>query len=716
MLTLPPPLAQTLLPVPPSAGSRSVTFIQLATVLVCLGLFLLQPTVAHAETQTATISANTVSATVKDHTDPSAPILVSPTNNSSVTTQKPPFTWEPSTDDVGVTAYRLTIDGSVFISSIATSATENSTYKLEINGDGSLKLTPKNSISDGTHTWKITAFDAAGNSEDSATWTFTIDSQAPNFTLTKIGSTTVNISAQNSSTWPTAPYTISDNPATLIATTEGSSVVEVKVYWNSTLQQTVSTAASGGSWTTILGIVPRDTIITLDFLIRDGVGLTSVLEDIQFTVPSLSLIDLGGGTTPTASPSAASEPTPPLEPGELTPTPPAISPTPTPASIIATILDWNWPGGTGATQTQTSIPLMQEILLTITLQLPEAIAKPLQQAITTPPAAQPLWWSFAMLLAFLLWLMATWLWYLSQWRGAWLAAGFNQWRRVIGPWWSWKNADGTGGMVLNQSADATSPENSGLTPLRFAKISLQARALTSTTSQTVETFFTDHAGRFMSPSWPPAAGGSAAGQYALSVSVAGQSDALPFVALPTDWPKTFSVFSFLHHQYRGGWLSLRRDLPFPSLTVLSRSEKMSVSLAILGRVLGAGASLESSWIPWLLAALLCGSVWGGVLNWLMAVFFAAVGVVREYQKRKLAVWPIVTDAPKASEWLIITSKSAPALSWCVPSTETAVRLPALLTKVICTEIQGVTTKQTKNSLTLASTEKAATQALQCYLN
>ncbi len=215
---------------------------------------------------------------------------------------------------------------------------------------------------------------------------------------------------------------------------------------------------------------------------------------------------------------------------------------------------------------------------------------------------------------------------------------------------------------------------------------------------------------------PPATGGSAAGQYALSVTAAGQTTELQFMDAPTDWPKTFSAFSFLHHQYRGGWLSLRRDLPFPSLTVLSRSEKMSGDLSILGRVLGAGASLESSWISWLIAALLCSSVWGGVLNWLMALFFATVGFSREYQKRKLNVWPIATDSVKPDQWLIITSKALPALSWCVPTTQKTVRLPAQLTQVITAEIQGVTTKQTTGTLALASAEKTTAQALQCYLN
>jgi hypothetical protein len=310
----------------------------------------------------------------------------------------------------------------------------------------------------------------------------------------------------------------------------------------------------------------------------------------------------------------------------------------------------------------------------------------------------------------------TWLWYFSQWRDDWLNVGLRGWKQVIGPWWVWKNADGHGGMVLNQSSDAASPENMGLTPLRFAKITLLARALTSTTSQVVETFFTDHAGRFISPSWPPATGDSAAGQYALNVTVAGQNVESAFMDIPADWPKTFSAFSFLHHQYRGGWLSLRRDLPFPSLTVLSRSEKMSGDLSILGRVLGAGASLESSWISWLITALLCSSVWGGVFNWLMALFFAAIGFSREYQKRKLTVWPIVADSVKPDQWLIITSKVLPALSWCVPTTQKTACLPAQLTQVIATEIQGVATKQTTGTLALASAEKAAAQALQCYLN
>lgn len=669
-----------------------------------------------AQTLTDGESNNKVTATVRDHTDPSAPILVSPTNNSTVTTQKPNFTWEPSTDDVGVHHYQLIIDGSVFINSINTTATDNSTYKLVINGDSSLTLTPKNNIGDGTHTWRIVAYDAEGNSETSATWTFIIDSQAPNFTLTQIGGTAVNISAQDSSTWSTTAVTVTENPPLLRAVTEVDSEVTVTVIWGGQTQQTVTTNANSyGNWNTLLGVVPRDTEITLNFLIRDGVGLTTVLENVKFIVPSSNAPTAtptpGSGVYPTTPPvivviSTTPEPT--VPPGF-----PTRRPT-KPPSVILRILDWNWPGGQGASPM--TVPPVQEALLNLATKLPEPLATPLKKAVTTPPAAQPWWWSLVVLLTFMAWISATWLWYLSQWRSDWAGAGFPVWRGVMGPWFSLKDAESLTGRVLVQLPNTASPKNPSLEPLSFAKITLLTRLSATSNPAVVETIFSDHAGRYLLPKWPLLQQ-STAGQYALSVMAPGKSTVLPFMDLPTDWPKIFSAFSYLHHQYRGGWLSLRKELPFPSLNLLVKTDAAPALILSLGKLLGHGASLQGfAWVCWLGFAVFYSSIWGGIFNWLMVGFFVVVGGLQLYRRQQLQAWPIEPVPNRPVSWIIVTARSLPARSWAVATTQKSLLLPGSLQHVVTTEIGGLTVKQTKHKLEMIEPKNLVGGVKVSYLN
>jgi hypothetical protein len=116
-----------------------------------------------------------MSLTISDNEDPTAPVLIAPSNGSVVGTSTPAFVWVESTDNYGISHYILTLDGSVLFNNIPTSATANSNYTLTKAGS-QLTLTPVNGLSQGNHTWKITAVDVNGRTKDSATWTFTIPS------------------------------------------------------------------------------------------------------------------------------------------------------------------------------------------------------------------------------------------------------------------------------------------------------------------------------------------------------------------------------------------------------------------------------------------------------------------------------------------------------------------------------------------------------------
>ncbi len=265
-----------------------------------------------------------VTATVPDNGPPTTPILIAPSNNSYVTDNTPNFVWKSSTDVSGIDHYRLTLDGVTLFDGIPTSNTSNASYTLTYNGvDDEYTLTPVNTLSDATHTWKITAFDTTNNSTDSATWTFTLDTQAPSFVVNQIGSETVSISAQDINTVPTEPIELEDNEPLLEATGEANSTVHVTLTIPGDPTQTFDvTIAADGTWSLQLGVLPRDVVMSLDFLITDLAGNISYLSGVEFIIPTEVV------TLPPGSPSPTPSETP--IPGVIEPT---ASPSPSPGVL-----------------------------------------------------------------------------------------------------------------------------------------------------------------------------------------------------------------------------------------------------------------------------------------------------------------------------------------------------------------------------------------------
>jgi PKD repeat protein len=96
-----------------------------------------------------------------DTTPPSTPIL-----NTFVTTTsaRPALTWLASSDATsGVDAYAVTVDG-----------TSVGTVSATACSSGNCHFTPPSAISDGAHTWVVTAADNAGNSARSTTASFIV--------------------------------------------------------------------------------------------------------------------------------------------------------------------------------------------------------------------------------------------------------------------------------------------------------------------------------------------------------------------------------------------------------------------------------------------------------------------------------------------------------------------------------------------------------------
>jgi hypothetical protein len=134
--------------------------------------------------------SSAVTATVPDNIAPSTPTLVSPANNSTIASSAPVFIFEPATDNVAVAEYELWIDGSREVDGITQSTSLT------------ISTTAATALTDGQHTWKIIASDAAGNYTDSATWTFTVDTTAPLILITQIAEHSVSLSSQDPTTVP----------------------------------------------------------------------------------------------------------------------------------------------------------------------------------------------------------------------------------------------------------------------------------------------------------------------------------------------------------------------------------------------------------------------------------------------------------------------------------------------------------------------------------
>lgn len=276
------------------------------------------------------IRETTVTATVPDIVPPSVPFLIAPEDESLLNDSTPNFVWQQSTDNVGVDHYELYLDGVLKYGPIPITGTTTSEFTLTYNsGNGQYTLTPSSSISNGSHTWYIMVYDAAGNTNTSVTWDFRIDTQAPFFVIETIGPLTTSISASDINSVPGEAIELEDNQPIFTGTGEANATIQVTVQIPGESNQTINLTIDGsGNWSFQLGILPRDEVITLNFVITDEAGNISVLTDLKILIIQQFIII---PPTPTPTPTPAPTPTTtPLPPGETPPPTPPLEPTPTP--------------------------------------------------------------------------------------------------------------------------------------------------------------------------------------------------------------------------------------------------------------------------------------------------------------------------------------------------------------------------------------------------
>ncbi len=270
-----------------NALSRPAVYILSAVFLSSIWLFCAPLTVFSQVSHSSTVTA-----LVPDNIPPSTPILISPTNGSTINTATPTFVWQASTDNVAMDSYTLTVDGNILFADIPLTSISNSQYVLTYNSsDSTYSLTPVDPLTNGTHTWKITAFDTSDNSTDSVTWTFTIDTQAPTFVITQIGNQSVSISSQDVSTIPTSPIMLPDNEPLIAGTGEvGAEVVMTVTIPGEPTQTYTFTIDSGGTWSVQLGVLPRGVTMYLSFTITDAAGNVSVLQNVPFQIEAIVIV------------------------------------------------------------------------------------------------------------------------------------------------------------------------------------------------------------------------------------------------------------------------------------------------------------------------------------------------------------------------------------------------------------------------------------------
>ncbi len=233
----------------------------------------------------------TVSATMPDIVPPTAPVLIAPEDGAILDTNRPQFVWKESTDNVKMSHYQLYLNGELLLDNLETTG-NFSQYNLSYNSSlGYFYLDVKFDLPQGNNTWRVVAVDAVGLTNSSVTWSFLIDSIDPSFVVTQIGDVIVSISAQDESTIPEEPIILAVNQPTITATGEANSLVKLTVIIPGQDDYVTELRIdSSGNWSYILPILPRDTIITLNFIITDQAGNISTLEGIKIIIPSKIIV------------------------------------------------------------------------------------------------------------------------------------------------------------------------------------------------------------------------------------------------------------------------------------------------------------------------------------------------------------------------------------------------------------------------------------------
>jgi len=228
-----------------------------------------------------TSNSSTVTASVLG--EPDTPTLISPANNSTISSTAPTFIFNPSLGAVYVTHYQLWLDGNLNTNNIG-----NSTITITANA-----LT---ALTQGQHTWMIKALGEYGTSRNSATWTFTIDTTAPLILINQVAEHATSLSSLDLTTIPSG-LTFSTKQRQPIISGQSEANAQVTLILTSqTTSYTLTTTALADhtfSFQPSANLNPDTYSVTV--ISTDLSGNTTTLPEFNLTinfVPTITLFHL----------------------------------------------------------------------------------------------------------------------------------------------------------------------------------------------------------------------------------------------------------------------------------------------------------------------------------------------------------------------------------------------------------------------------------------
>lgn len=272
----------------------------------------------------ANASVATVSATVVEQSF-NAPVLVSPANNATTNTSRPTFSWlRPSpVPSNPLNHYDFYLDGAVFAASLSDSLTSVDFYFYSATASaGTFYLTLKTDLAQGTHTWKVTAYNDGGTSAASETRTFYLDSVFPFISVTNVDTRTLTWTTANPATIPAIQYrylTVTTPSPIVKGGVEASSNFQIILVCPSNIPTTCTNKTYSGNipsglWQYTLGPLSTGYTYTVKASATDAAGNSTLFPDFYLTYGTLA--------TPLVTPKP--------RPTTVTPTPVAtVSGTPT---------------------------------------------------------------------------------------------------------------------------------------------------------------------------------------------------------------------------------------------------------------------------------------------------------------------------------------------------------------------------------------------------
>ena len=236
-------------------------------------------------TESAVVSANVP---IQSH---SAPILISPANNSASNIVKTVFVWQrPATSTSNNIFYNLYVDDQAVAINLDNNLVSQDLYFYSVLRSGNtFTLTLKYNLADGYHTWYVSSRNEQGFSISSPTWTFYVKEKPPYIILTRVGNDYFSWDTRNSSAIP-ANQTISlpDVYATISGQVEPHANLSINITCPdvSCTSQGTSGNINNGNWTYHPNPLTRGITYKVHIQATDAGGNNVSLPDFWIIVPA----------------------------------------------------------------------------------------------------------------------------------------------------------------------------------------------------------------------------------------------------------------------------------------------------------------------------------------------------------------------------------------------------------------------------------------------